>query len=78
LTRSCNVIVDVALVLDRFPDFAAMLSAWEDEIMIEEIRKAETTWRPAGSAGWLRDMERRTGRALAPKKRGPKLKITGN
>ncbi len=30
--------------------------------MIEEIRKAETTWRPAGSAGWLRDMERRTGR----------------
>lgn len=68
-------VVEVAVVLDRFPDFAAMLTAGEDDAMINKIRKAETTGRPAGNAGWLQDMERLTGRALAPKKRGPKPRL---
>lgn len=71
-------VVDVAPVLERFPDFAAMLMAGEDVAMIEQIRKGETTGRPLGKAGWLVDMERRTGRALAPKKRGPKPKTAAN
>ena len=71
-------VVDVAPVLERFPDFAAMLRAEEDEAMIEQIRKAETTGRPVGAACWLQDMQRLTGRALAPKKRGPKPKSAAN
>ena len=67
-------VVDVAPVLDRFPDFAAMLTSGEDEAGFEEIRRAETAGRPVGSADWLREMERLTGRVLGPKKRGPKRK----
>ena len=36
------------------------------------LRKAESVGRPVGSPEWLAEMEERTGRALAPGKRGPK------
>lgn len=38
------------------------------------LRRAESTGRPVGNADWLADIERRTGRTLAPQKRGPKPK----
>lgn len=34
------------------------------------LRKAETVGRPVGSVEWLVDMEARTGKQLAPGKRG--------
>ncbi|GBE43646.1 transposase IS200 like protein [bacterium BMS3Bbin10] len=71
-------VVDVAPVLERFPDFAAMLTAGEDDVKNEEIRKAETVGRPLGNAEWIQDMERLMGRTLTPKKRGPKPRTAGN
>ncbi len=67
-------IVDVRPVLDRFPDFAALLEAGEDEEAVKRLRQSETTGRPLGSEKWLESMERQTGRALLPKKRGPRPK----
>ena len=41
------------------------------------LRVAETIGRPLGSPGFLADIERRTGRTLAPAKRGPKPRGAG-
>ena len=52
-------------------DFAAFLGEDFDEAMTYAgLRKAETVRRPVGSAEWLVDMEARTGKQLAPGKRG--------
>ncbi|MGE0612946.1 MAG: transposase [Hyphomicrobiales bacterium] len=72
LAGESDGIVDVAPVLERFPDFAALLKSGEDEEKVKALRKAETTGRPVGSIAWLKAMERRTGRTLMPGKRGPK------
>lgn len=70
-------IVDVRPVLDRFPDFAALLESGEDEEAVNRLRQCETTGRPLGSAKWLQALERQTGRALLPGKRGPRPKESG-
>ena len=67
-----DALVQVAPVLDRYGDFAAFLGEGEDEEEWRALRKAETTGRPLGSSGWIADLEARTGRTLAPQKRGPK------
>lgn len=77
LAGKSDRIVDVTPVLERFPDFAALLSAGEEEEKLQAIRKAETTGRPLGSGSWLEDMEALIGRALAPQKRGPKRLLRG-
>ena len=41
---------------------------------IASFRLHANTGRPLGSAAFLRELEIRTGRPLAPQKRGPKLK----
>lgn len=74
LSGNSDGIVDVRLVLERFPDFAALLKAGEDEEAIKLLRQSESTGRPLGSAKWLQVLERQTGRALVPKKRGPRPK----
>jgi putative transposase len=73
-----DTLVTVKPLLDRYGDFAAFLGAAEDQQATRALRKAETTGRPAGSAEWVREIERRSGRSLAPKKRGPKAKETAN
>ena len=66
-------VVKVAPALERVGDFASFLSADFDEAMTyAALRKAESVGRPVGSADWLTDMEQRTGKVLAPGKRGPK------
>ena len=67
-------LVEVAPLLDRYGDFAAFLGSAEDQQATRRLRAAETTGRPAGTAEWLKQIEERTGRKLAPQKRGPKLK----
>lgn len=74
LAGKSDGIVDVTPALERFPDFAALLSAAEEEEKLQAIRKAETTGRPLGSGSWLESMEALTGRTLTPRKRGPKPK----
>jgi putative transposase len=67
-------LVEVAPLLDRYGDFAAFLAGEEDQQATRVLRMAETTGRPAGAGEWLAELERRTGRTLAPRKRGPKPK----
>ena len=71
-------LVEVAPLLDRLGDFGAFLGAAEDQQATRALRLAETTGRPAGSAAWLAILEDRSGRSLAPKKRGPKPKAREN
>jgi putative transposase len=59
-------------VLERFPDFAALLASGEDENLSTRLRKAESIGRPLGDARFLTELEARTGRALRPARRGPK------
>jgi hypothetical protein len=54
---------------ERYPDFAAMLAAGEDEELSRCLRRAETIGRPVGNDGFLAALEREAGRSLAPRKR---------
>ena len=65
-------VVTVAPALEQVDSFAAFLSESFDEAMTyAALRKAESVGRPIGSKAWIADMETRTGRTLAPQKRGP-------
>jgi putative transposase len=68
-------VVRVAPALDRVGDFAAFLAEEVDEnAAYAALRRAESIGRPVGAPAWIAELERRTGRALAPRKRGPKPK----
>lgn len=67
-------LVDVAPVLERYPDFKDLLKSGEDPEMSALIHKAETIGRPLGSDTWLKGVERKLGRPVRPGKRGPKPK----
>ena len=67
-------LVQVAPLLERLGDFAAFLGGAEDQQATRALRIAETTGRPVGSPQWVGEIEARSGRSLAPKKRGPKPK----
>lgn len=70
-----DALVTVKPLLDRYGDFAPFLagtSTERDEPAWAMLRRSETTGRPIGSAEWLDALERRTGRALSAKKRGPR------
>jgi putative transposase len=64
----------VAPLLGRVPDWAGLLDQGLAKAEHETIRSAERTGRPLGGEGFLTELERRTGRALALRKRGPKPK----
>lgn len=71
-------LVRVAPGLDRYGDFAAFLGSPDDDAGAwRALRRSETTGRPLGSADWIAVLETRTGRTLAPQKRGPKPKVSG-
>jgi putative transposase len=57
-------------VAARYPDFAALIEAGEDEAMSERLRRGETIGRPIGDASFLDHLERESGRPLRPGKRG--------
>ena len=65
-------VVTVGPVLERLGDFAAFLGDEEDAAAYAALRQSETTGRPLGNVRWIETIEQRSGRALAPKKRGPK------
>lgn len=68
-------LVRVRPALDRYGCFATFLGGSEDHgDAWRALRRSETTGRPVGSADWVSQMERRSGRVLSPKKRGPKRK----
>lgn len=59
-------------IRERFDDVAALLDDDAALARIPRLRRAETIGRPLGSDKFLAGLERRTGRTLAPAKRGPK------
>lgn len=62
----------VAPVLERYPDFAALLAAGEDEEMSVRLRKAERVGRPVGDAAFLARLENASGRTLQRGRPGPR------
>lgn len=68
-----DAVVKVAPALSRVGGFATFLGARFDAAAeFDPLRLALTTGRPLGSAGWVAGLEQSSGRALAPRKRGPK------
>ena len=63
-------ITRVEPVTTRYPNFAELVSAGEDDEMSQRLRRAESIGRPIGSEGFLRSLEQTSGRALQPRKRG--------
>ena len=61
-----------APVLSRYPDFAELLAAGEDDEMSQRLRRAETIGRPVGDAAFVRRLERESGRAFERARPGPK------
>jgi len=67
----------MAGALKRLGDFAAFLGWTADDAGAwRAIRQSETTGRPLGDTAWLASLEAKTGRTLAPQKRGPNPKIS--
>jgi putative transposase len=72
LSGKDDKLVKVAPILERFGDFAALLGSPEDETAFKSLRQSETTGRPLGGEHWIEQLEKLTGKALKPQKRGPK------
>ena len=71
-------VVRVAPVLNRVGDFADFLNgAFDEKMEFESLRRSETTGRPLGATRWIANLETQTGRALAPRKRGPRAGSVG-
>ena len=65
-------ITAVTPVLERYPDFAALIRQGEDAEAFERLRRAESIGRPLGEEGFLLRLEGLMRRSLRPRKRGPK------
>lgn len=67
-------LTDTAPVLERVPDFAALVQSGEDEALSTSLRRSESTGRPLGDAAFLDHIEATLARDPKPRKRGPKGK----
>src|SRR3954466_3895169 len=65
-------ITALAPIKQRFPDFADLIASEPEADLFDRLRAAESIGRPLGDDRFLARIERRTGRALKPGKRGPK------
>jgi putative transposase len=64
--------VIVAPALNRVSNFATFLGQdFDEQMTYSALRKAEAVGRPVGSKEWVADMEAKSGRTIAPAKRGP-------
>lgn len=63
-----------APVLSRYPDFAGLIAAGEDDVLSRRLRQAETIGRPLGAEAFIARLEAESGRALKPAKRGRKAR----
>jgi putative transposase len=67
-------LASTAPLLRLVPDWEGFLGIGLAKAEHETIRAAERMGRPLGAAEFVADLERRAGRALAPRKPGPKPK----
>lgn len=65
-------VTELAPIKDRFPRFAGLLASDPELDLFDRLRAAESIGRPLGGDRFLARIERRTGRSLKPRKRGPK------
>jgi putative transposase len=65
-------LVKTAPLLALVDNWAAFLSGGLDERQAEALRRHERTGRPLGSEQFLTGLEKRLGRAIKPRKRGPR------
>lgn len=65
-------ITDTMPVLERVPDFVALLRSGEDGNLSTALRRSESTGRPLGNSAFLDRVEAILGRDPKPGKRGPK------
>lgn len=72
LKGKADGLTDTGPMLSRFPDMDALLKGGDGGWDGPEVPGDETIGRPRGSPQFLKRIERRTGRALVPGKRGPK------
>jgi putative transposase len=72
--------VKVVPVLERYGDLKEFLSATtEDPAALKPLfSQSETSGRPFGREEWIDKIEKVTGRALKPQKRGPRKKAKSN
>lgn len=68
-------ITDCAPVLERVPDFAALVELGENAGLSMALRRAESTGRPLGDSSFLERVAAVLGRDPKPGKRGPKAKV---
>jgi putative transposase len=62
----------LAPIRERYPRFADLLDSEPDADLFDRLRAAESIGRPLGNDRFVARLERLTGRALKPGKRGPK------
>lgn len=62
-------------MLDRVPDFAALLRSGEDRPLSDALRKTESTGRPLGASAFLDYVEALLGRNPRRGKPGPKRTV---
>ena len=67
-------LTDVGPARQRFARFADLVEGAENREATARLRKGETIGRPVGGPDFIADLEARSGRGLAPLKRGPKPK----
>jgi len=67
-----DVLVKVKPMLSRVADWREYLSTEPDSTDVDLIRRHIRSGRPLGSSEFVETLEAKTGRALAPRKRGPK------
>lgn len=60
----------VAPLLTRHPDWAGLLAERPERAFLETVREHARSGRPLGPPAFVEEMERRTGRKLAPGRRG--------
>jgi putative transposase len=65
---------ETAPIATRFPDFAQVVRAGEDNALSAALRRAETVGRPLGDEAFMAHIAALTGRDLRPAKRGRKAK----
>ncbi len=77
LSGQDDVLVKVKPLLDLVPRWAEHLSADPEEEVIRQLRRSESTGRPAGSERFVKRLERILGRVLHPGRPGRKRKTGG-
>jgi putative transposase len=76
LAGADDALVTVKPTLDRVGDFARFLGEhFDEDADYAALRRAESIGRPVGDKDWLAEQEKRTGRVLAPQKRGPRKDV---